>query len=144
MKARWLLALVAACGTPRPPATAPVTTITIGSPPEPPLAITVVTTDTTTERPKPEAGELVGTVWVGSETVTGGPLTLDFRKDGLLVYTTQSGTWDNGRWKQDGSTVLWDTNNHYADYEGTITGGRMEGSAHNKPGESWTWSVEKR
>jgi hypothetical protein len=35
-------------------------------------------------------------------------------------------------------------NNRFAEYQGVITGPRMEGQAWNTTGEKWTWVAEKR
>lgn len=91
--------------------------------------------------PAPTAAkDVLGTTWVGTG-VRDEPLTMTFLPGGVLRYTTLSGTWENGRWEQHGERIQIDTNNHYADYEGTLSGGTIKGSAHNVTGLKWTWQV---
>ena len=101
---------------------------------EPPVVENVVS--------QPVASEAIsGTVWRG--IADGVEETWEFRPDGTLHYTTPSGTWDNGTWKQDGSHVTWETNEHYADYDGSITGTLMRGKAWNVDNHRWTWSFHR-
>lgn len=85
--------------------------------------------------------DVLGTTWVGTG-VRGEPLTVTFLPGGVLRYTTLSGTWENGRWEQHNERILIDTNNHYADYEGTLSGDTIKGTAHNVTGLKWTWEVK--
>lgn len=64
-----------------------------------------------------------------------------FLPGGILRYTVPSGTWENGTWIQQGSTVIIETNNHYADMTGVINGTEITGTAHNTAGKSWNWRV---
>jgi len=68
----------------------------------------------------------------------------EFRPGGLLRYQSNGKTYDNGRWVQTGTKVAIDMNDHYADYDGTIEGDSISGTAHNKPGASWTWSITRQ
>lgn len=83
-----------------------------------------------------------GTTWVGSNHE--GPITFEFLIGGILRYTTPNGTWSNGTWSQQGNTITFEMNSHYADYTGQIRGTRMSGTGHNTPGARWDWRAERQ
>ena len=83
---------------------------------------------------------LVKTAWVGTGT-SDGFCIYRYRPKGVLNYTTESGTYQNGTWWQIGNQVFMETNNHYADYQGTIASERITGHASNISGHDWTWDV---
>jgi hypothetical protein len=89
---------------------------------------------------------LAGSVWEGSTVWKSGEKVnwwVHFRGDGVMVYAYRSSTYDNGRWRQDGATISFDTNNHYADYSGTATLAGMTGSSRNEPGDSGEWRLKR-
>src|SRR5690349_5461747 len=57
-----------------------------------------------------------GTTWIGSNHE--GAITFEFLIGGILRYTTANGTWSNGTWSQQGNTITFEMNAHYADYTG--------------------------
>ena len=61
---------------------------------------------------------------------------------GVLNYTANDGTYQNGTWWQIGNQVFMETNNHYADYQGTIAAGTISGKASNIADRDWTWEVK--
>jgi hypothetical protein len=63
--------------------------------------------------------------------------------NGVLNYTSPSGTWQNATWTQVGNHVAMETNRHYADYEGFIGGGEIRGRSHNVTGLKWRWHVHR-
>jgi len=82
-----------------------------------------------------------GTIWSGA--ANGDIFVCRFLKDGVLHYTSPTGTFPaGGTWKQKGNTVTIDMTNGYAIYVGTIRGNRIEGTASNVTGFKWTWSVK--
>jgi hypothetical protein len=89
-----------------------------------------------------EVRPLEGTVWTG--TMFGREQTFEFRPAGVMRYAAGAQTYDNGRWVQNGAQVAIDTNDHYADYSGTIEGDTMSGTARNKRGLTWVWSLARR
>ena len=80
------------------------------------------------------------TAWAGDSSIEGFCI-YRYRPRGVLNYTTGGGTYQNGTWWQIGNTVFMETNAHYADYQGTIAGGRIRGKASNIIGSDWTWDV---
>lgn len=82
------------------------------------------------------------TAWVGRSTSgSDGFCIYRYLRKGVLNYTTDNGTYQNGTWWQIGNQVFMETNGHYADYQGTIAGGRILGKASNITGHDWTWDV---
>jgi hypothetical protein len=128
-----LAALAASCAA--PPAAPPVLVVPA------PMAAPEAPAPRATFAPAP--GPILGTIWSGSGS-DGRDFIFEFRDAGVLHYTSPTGTFDNGRWIQNGRHVSWDMNDHYADYEGTIEGTTMKGRAWNKAGLKWTWTVEKQ
>ena len=66
-----------------------------------------------------------------------------FRDDGVMVYAYNGMTYDNGRWTLDGDKLHFDTNNHFADYDGTFDGDRASGSMKNTDGNGGMWTLER-
>jgi uncharacterized protein (TIGR02996 family) len=85
--------------------------------------------------------KIIGTAWDGRDD--DGSLVLRFMANGFVNYTQPSGTYENGRWEQVGITVTMETNAHYADYFGVITGDVMRGNAHNIVEHKWRWKVKR-
>jgi|GEM_PF-1137190 hypothetical protein len=86
---------------------------------------------------------VAGTVWAGEDS-DGDFLEFHFQADGSLDYKSPSGFQkQTSTWKQDGASINIELN-HYSEYQGTISGNRMEGSASNDAGKSWTWSADKQ
>ena len=84
-----------------------------------------------------------GTAWAGTDS-EGDYYEYYFMSDGSLHYKSPTGFWENGSWKQDGSTIYMETNNRYTERIGTIRGDIMEGNAWNVKGRRWTWSAKKQ
>jgi hypothetical protein len=82
------------------------------------------------------------TVWSGSDTADG-RLVLRFLKGGILDYSTATGTYRNGTWKQKGGSIYLEMNNKYAEYHGTMKGNEIAGKGGNRAGLKWTWTVKK-
>ena len=80
------------------------------------------------------------TAWVGRNT-SDGFCIYRYRPAGVLNYTNNGGTYQNGTWWQIGNQVFMETNDHYADYQGTIAGDRITGTAFNITDYDWTWDV---
>jgi hypothetical protein len=83
-----------------------------------------------------------GTMWRG-ETTPGAIFIVRFERGGILCYTSPSGTWRNGTWKQNGSAIYLEMNQKYAEYRGVIRGDRIAGEAGNVNGDNWTWDVKR-
>jgi uncharacterized protein (TIGR02996 family) len=83
---------------------------------------------------------LDGTVWAGEDSAMG-YLIYRFLETHVLSYTSGTGSFANGTWKQIGPVVLIETNQHYADYEGIIAANRIVGKARNVTDREWTWEV---
>lgn len=87
-----------------------------------------------------------GTRWTGRFTWDGDPAvtqTMRFRPDCVLEYSYNGSTHTNGKWRQSGALVLWDTNDYYAVYMGTRSGGQMSGVMNNQNGDSGVWSFKR-
>jgi hypothetical protein len=87
---------------------------------------------------------LIGRAWEGTNEVPRSPDNLfifEFRPGGIVHYYSNSSDASNGTWVQKGRVITFEMNGHFVDYEGTIDANAMKGTAHNKNGENWTWSV---
>ena len=82
-----------------------------------------------------------GTTWAGTNS-KGEYYEYHFQQDGSLHYQSPSGYWENGTWAQSGNEIYMEMNNRYAEYQGIITGNKMEGNAWNVKGHHWTWTAE--
>jgi hypothetical protein len=85
-----------------------------------------------------------GPLWQMTETWSDGTIiksTATFQADGVMVYTYNGQTYDNGRWSRVGGRFHMDTNNHFADYDGDIAGAGASGSAKNNKGHTGSWAV---
>jgi len=85
---------------------------------------------------------VLGSVWSGVDS-DGDHYTFRFEQNGILSYTSPTGTYRNGTWKQDGPSIAVEINNHYSDYTGTIAGNEMAGTATNVTGKKWNWHLTK-
>jgi hypothetical protein len=90
-----------------------------------------------------ESLSVAGTVWAGTDS-DGDYYEYHFQEDGSLHYKSPQGFFTAGTWKQQGMSIYMETNNKYAERQGTITGNHMEGNAWNKAGHRWTWKAEKK
>ena len=87
---------------------------------------------------------LAGTVWSGRDSMKK-RLVIRFLPTGTLSYTQDdpNRTFENGTWRQIGNVAIAETNNHYADYQGVVTGEFLRGASHNVARFSWTWQLER-
>jgi len=87
---------------------------------------------------------LGGTVWTGRDSMKK-RLVLRFLVSGRLSYTQDdiTRTFENGTWRQIGNVAIAETNNHYADYEGVVTGDTLRGASRNVVNFSWRWDLER-
>jgi len=79
-------------------------------------------------------------VWHDGETYR---WTAHFRPDGVLVYSYNGATYDNGRWRQREVLINFDTNGYFSLHVGHVAGDRMEGTAYNVRGEIARWSFRR-
>ena len=86
---------------------------------------------------------IAGTTWEGAD-IDGDRYVYRFLEDGTLHYTTPTGSWKNGTWRQDGAEVYMETNDRYSERVGTIVGSRMSGRGWNVAGDKWTWEAERK
>lgn len=85
---------------------------------------------------------LTGTVWAGNDS-DGDRDVFRYLPGGVLNYTSPTGTFQNGSWRQIGNTVLMEMNRHYANYTGLIAGDRIVGTARNVTRHRWSWDVRR-
>lgn len=93
--------------------------------------------------PQEERVELSGTTWEGPD----GPLDVVrfvFEANGVLSYTYKSGAqFRNGTWKADGSTLTFEVNQKYRQFQGTIQGDAIAGDSWNRAGEKWKTNLRR-
>ena len=95
----------------------------------------------------PNADSVSGTTWQGVYTWTDGEVqneTDTFRADGVLVYSYNGTTYDNGHWSQVGDTINWDYNNHYADSVGQMQGAQITGAMTNSQKATGTFALTRQ
>jgi hypothetical protein len=93
-----------------------------------------------------DGDSLEGTVWEG-RLIPEAVITVRFEKGGVLWYrysNNKGGGQRTGSWKQTGNSVYIETNQKYAEYNATVRGNRLVGSAHNVRPFQWTWEMERR
>lgn len=83
---------------------------------------------------------IAGTVWEGIG-LRDGDYVFRFCANGVLNYTTPTGTWDTGRWIHSGREVLVSMNQGFAVYFGVIEGDVLSGYADNTRAETWEWRL---
>jgi chitodextrinase len=66
-----------------------------------------------------------------------------FREDGVMVYAYEGTTYDNGKWSLDGNQLHFDTNDHYADYDGVFDGESGRGRMKNTEGDTGKWTLAR-
>jgi hypothetical protein len=64
-----------------------------------------------------------------------------FRADGVMLYAYDGRKFDNGKWTLEGQKLHFDTNNHYADYDGVFDGERASGTMKNTGGDQGKWTL---
>ena len=89
-----------------------------------------------------ETPSLQGTVWSGTKSDKT-PYIFRFKPDGVLNYTSPTGTFENSTWEQNDTSVYMQMNNNYAQYRGTIEGALMSGVGQNIKGDNWQWSATR-
>jgi uncharacterized protein (TIGR02996 family) len=85
---------------------------------------------------------LAGTCWAGTDS-RGSHYIWRYLPGGALNYTSDSGTYQNGTWRQIGNHVIMETNRRYADYLGFVGGDWIHGKAENVTDLKWTWKVKR-
>lgn len=66
-----------------------------------------------------------------------------FRPDGVVAYTYEGATFENGRWMLDGASLSIDMNDHYSDYTGSFDGAKASGTMKNRVGNAGKWSLKR-
>lgn len=92
------------------------------------------------DRPASGATPLLGTEWSGTG-LEGKPYVFRFHDQGILNYTTPTGTWETGRWIHSNGELMISMNEGYAIYIGHVDGDVMTGVADNTTGLSWSWRL---
>jgi len=99
--------------------------------------------DRTSDKKAFTPASVAGTTWAGTDS-DGDHYEYKFQASGALHYSSPTGFWKNGTWKQEGNEIYMETNNKYSERQGTISGNRMEGQAWNVKDRRWTWVAEKK
>ena len=73
------------------------------------------------------AKSLQGTSWRAEDKTI-----YHFKEKGILHYTTLTGTYTNGTWKQFGDAVFIETNKHFLNILGILNGKTIKGIAWDK------------
>jgi hypothetical protein len=93
--------------------------------------------------PKPAPVPAVeGTSWSGTSS-DGDRYTFRFEKGGILGYTSPTGTYRNGTWRQTGAGLYMETNMRYWEFHGTIKGDRLPRRATNVRAGQWTYDLKR-
>ncbi len=100
------------------------------------------------EAPTEQAQPLAETHWAGQvnwgdRETADAELTLYFRSDGVLVYSTGGASSDNGAWRQRNMLVTFDMSDASTVQVGRVRGDIMEGVAFNADGQQGTWTFHR-
>ncbi len=90
---------------------------------------------------------IAGTNWTSNETWSNGEthsITAQFRGDGVLVYSYDGATYQDGTWWQNGPLVSIELNNHFVAFIGLTDGASINGEMYNVNGTSGRWSFTRR
>ncbi|MFZ2030091.1 MAG: LCCL domain-containing protein [Vitreimonas sp.] len=99
--------------------------------------------------PAEQAQPLAETHWVGRvvwsdrEASDNDNWTLYFRSDGVLVYTTNGASHDDGAWRQHNRLVAFETGEPSSGQVGRVHGDVMEGAAYNQDGLQGAWTFQR-
>ncbi len=107
------------------------------------LALSFAACSLQISEPKTPVEWISGTTWAGTDS-EGDYYEFYFLSDGVLHYSSPSGFYKNGTWKLDGNSIYMEMNRKYSEYEGTLIGTKIQGSAKNIAGIHWSWSVSKK
>jgi hypothetical protein len=91
--------------------------------------------------------QLAGTTWVSEDQADLGSVTYTFHEDGGLTYSYGKNgisTYKDASWKQDGSTVYFECNKKYVEYNGSIEDGVMTMKAANVANNSWLVKIRPK
>lgn len=95
------------------------------------------------------APALDGTRWDSTDS-KGRTCQFEFLGNSRLRYTQVNETFDygtayeNGKWRQNGSLVFFETGDGFARYDGQLTANNLlEGKAANLTGHKWTWTARR-
>lgn len=89
---------------------------------------------------------LVGSRWAGRASWMDGETkdwTIVLRADCVAEYRYDNTTYTNGRWRQRGSMVVFDTNDFFAAYLGHLRSRELSGVMYNQRGATGTWSFRR-
>lgn len=86
--------------------------------------------------------DVINNAWTGTDS-EGDHYEFHFQSDGSLHYTSPAGSYTNGTWKLDGSSIYFEINQRYSEYKGTLSKDEMSGEASNRQGKKWKWSIRK-
>jgi hypothetical protein len=95
----------------------------------------------------PSEPTLTRTTWaslIGPERPSRSERGIEFRAENILAFEVFNGMDTNGSWKQHDQTVLMQTNNCEAMYEGQIEGDEITGQWWNETGEQTEWTARRK
>ena len=93
--------------------------------------------------PQNPSDSLEGTDWNCYDS-EGGTSVFRFRENSVLSYTSAAGSFDNGRWSQDGAAVVFRMNDGFSTYTARlVTPALLEGSAENVHGLKWKFRATR-
>src|SRR5262249_18143954 len=83
-----------------------------------------------------------GTAWSGMDS-EGKRYVFRFLPGGNLDYTSPTGRFRNGTWRQSGDAVFMETNQRYWEFNGVVRGDKLLGKAVNVRGGKWTYDLKR-
>ena len=86
---------------------------------------------------------LQGTFWAGTNSDKDA-YSIEFLKDGKLLYTSAMGAVSKGIWIKDRDSILIELNHKFSTLNGKLSGNQIKGDAVNKKGHHWQWSAVRQ
>jgi len=83
------------------------------------------------------------TEWVGIDSSDKLITTFRFEKSGVLAYYYNGTSYRNGTWKQDGTTIYFETNGKFREFRGKVKGDEIKGDSWNIKGHEWETVIYK-
>ena len=107
------------------------------------LSLVVAASAAPALKPRPnKAIPLAGTIWTGV-TFEGWAMTIEFKADGGMTVSYRGSSFSTASWKQDGDKIYWEMNKRYCEFNGKLTGDKIEGDSQNMAGKKWATKLTR-
>lgn len=89
----------------------------------------------------PSTAPLLGSTWIGDDVYPN--TSFAFESGGLLSWSHELGAYRKGTWRQIGSSLYFEQNDKFREFQGTIFSDQIVGSSTNVQGKRWTLTLRR-